>query len=111
MPTVLAATATAILRWLVSRRYLCCLRIVPRSTPSRIKRSVEGSISSPAEEKFWDFIKTCFRQPRRMLRNNLMGSSYAIAKIPEATLQLRAQQMSMQDLLQVWNMIRPEGPR
>lgn len=55
------------------------------------------------EEKFWIFIKSCFKQPRRTLRNNLLPFSHlALSKIPEKTLQLRAQQMSFNDFLEVW---------
>ena len=58
------------------------------------------------EQNFWLFIKACFKQPRRMLKNNLMQSHYDIAKIPEATLLLRAQQMNMQDFLKLWKIIK-----
>lgn len=57
------------------------------------------------EEKFWKFIKHCFKQPRRTLRNNLAHTHYAIDKIDEATFALRAQELSMDDLLKVWNAI------
>lgn len=60
----------------------------------------------PEEEKFWKFIKICFRQPRRTLRNNLAQSHYQIDQIDEETLALRAQQMSMSDFLHVWDKVR-----
>ena len=60
----------------------------------------------PDEEKFWKFIKVCFIQPRRTLRNNLKQSDYAIEKIPEAILGLRAQQLKWEDLVSLWNRIR-----
>jgi len=56
----------------------------------------------PDEENFWKFIKFCFKSPRRTLRNNLASSHYDLAKIPEETLKLRAQQMNMQMLLDLW---------
>lgn len=59
----------------------------------------------PHEEAFWKFIKFCFLQPRRTLKNNLAHTHYDITRIPEATLLLRAQQMSMDDLLHVWNLL------
>ncbi len=59
----------------------------------------------PDEENFWKFIKVCFKQPRRTLRNNLTQAHYNIAKISEETLNLRAQQMTMDDLLNVWDLI------
>lgn len=58
------------------------------------------------EEKFWAFIKTCFRQPRRTLRNNLIQTDYAIDAIDERMLGLRAQQLSMKDFLMLWERIR-----
>lgn len=57
------------------------------------------------EPEFWQFIKRCFGQPRRTLKNNLQGYHYIISKVPEEILKLRAQQMSKQDLLKVWNII------
>jgi 16S rRNA (adenine1518-N6/adenine1519-N6)-dimethyltransferase len=54
------------------------------------------------EEAFWKFIKFCFAQPRRTLRNNLVTTHYDLSKIPEETLALRAQQMSFDDLLKLW---------
>jgi 16S rRNA (adenine1518-N6/adenine1519-N6)-dimethyltransferase len=56
----------------------------------------------PDEEQFWEFIKRCFRQPRRTLRNNLRQAYYDISKVTERELDLRAQQMNMDDLLSVW---------
>jgi len=63
-------------------------------------------IPIPQEEKFWKFIKTCFRQPRRTLLNNLKQTHVDLSKIPEQTLTLRAQQMSMDDFLKIWDSIK-----
>lgn len=60
----------------------------------------------PDEEKFWKFIKHCFKQPRRTLKNNLAHTHYAVEKIGEEKLALRAQEMGMQDFLQLWELIR-----
>lgn len=60
----------------------------------------------PDEEKFWHFIKGCFAQPRRTLKNNLQSYHYDLMLLPEDILGLRAQQMSMQDLLHVWEVLR-----
>ncbi len=57
------------------------------------------------ESAFWDFIKTCFKQPRRMLRNNLSNSHYNWQSVPETTLALRAQQLSMQEFIELWDLI------
>jgi 16S rRNA (adenine1518-N6/adenine1519-N6)-dimethyltransferase len=67
----------------------------------------QHSTAIPHEQEFWKFIKFCFGQPRRTLRNNLISTHYFLPSIPAETLQLRAQQMSMKDLLQVWDLIHP----
>ena len=59
----------------------------------------------PEEESFWKFIKVCFKHPRRTLRNNLIQAHFDIDKVPPTTLVLRAQQMSMDDLINVWNLL------
>jgi len=58
------------------------------------------------EQAFWKFIKICFRQPRRTLKNNLIQSHYSIDKMSEEILLLRAQQLSMDDFLKLWGLIR-----
>ncbi|HJM68832.1 MAG TPA: 16S rRNA (adenine(1518)-N(6)/adenine(1519)-N(6))-dimethyltransferase RsmA [Candidatus Babeliales bacterium] len=58
----------------------------------------------PQEEKFWKFIKVCFRQPRRTLNNNLSGTPY-FELFDEETRALRAQQLNMQDLLKLWSKV------
>lgn len=57
----------------------------------------------PHEDEFWQFIKRCFSQPRRTLKNNLQNFHYDFSVISDDVLALRAQQMSMQDLLKVWD--------
>lgn len=59
----------------------------------------------PEEEQFWKFIKLCFRQPRRTLKNNLAQTHFDLERVPEKILLLRAQQMSKQDFLEVWNFL------
>ena len=60
----------------------------------------------PDEENFWKFIKQCFKQPRRTMRNNLKQAHFDIAVISEDILKLRAQQMSMDDFVKLWNALR-----
>jgi len=55
------------------------------------------------ETEFWKFIKLCFHQPRRTLRNNLLQGHYPLSLLEDKILDLRAQQMSMLDLINVWN--------
>lgn len=68
--------------------------------------SIKDPVSIPDEKRYWAFIKRCFQQPRRTLRNNLQPYHYDMSKIPDDTLKLRAQQMSMDDLLGLWNLLR-----
>lgn len=56
----------------------------------------------PNEEEFWNFIKRCFAQPRRTLRNNLQQTHFDMSKLSDETLALRAQQMSLEDLISLW---------
>lgn len=60
----------------------------------------------PNAEEFWKFVKSCFRTPRQMLRNNLRTTHYEWQKLPEATLTLRAQQMSFDEIIAVWNAVQ-----
>lgn len=59
----------------------------------------------PLEKDFWKFIKLCFAQPRRTFRNNLMMTHYDASLLDEKTLSLRAQQMTMQDFLKIWQIL------
>lgn len=60
----------------------------------------------PQEEEFWKFIKLCFKQPRRTLRNNLGQSHYNMESFTDNLLAKRAQELSMQELLEIWDRIR-----
>jgi len=57
------------------------------------------------EEGFWLFIKVCFKSPRRTLRNNLAQSHYEMSKLSDSILALRAQQLDMNRLLEIWNIL------
>jgi len=60
----------------------------------------------PDEEGFWKFIKVCFRQPRRTLRNNLAQAHFDMDKVAEELLVLRSQQLKMDDFVQLWELVR-----
>ena len=64
----------------------------------------ENLIIIPDEERFWKFIKTCFRQPRRTLRNNLIQTNFDITLLSEEILDLRAQQLTFPDFLNIWQL-------
>jgi len=57
------------------------------------------------EEEFWKFIKVCFQQPRRMLRNNLLQSHFPIDKLDETILKKRGQELGMKDFLDIWSIL------
>ena len=58
------------------------------------------------EELFWKFIKLCFKQPRRTLKNNLEQTHIDIRKINPSVLAMRAQQMNITDLLALWEIVQ-----
>lgn len=66
-------------------------------------------VEIPDEEEFWKFLKLCFKFPRQMLKNNLSSTHYDWEKVSAETLRLRAQQMSFQDFLDLWDVVRPRG--
>jgi 16S rRNA (adenine1518-N6/adenine1519-N6)-dimethyltransferase len=57
------------------------------------------------EDKFWHFIKQCFQQPRRTLKNNLAHLGSRLSLISADILALRAQQMSKKQFVELWNLI------
>ncbi len=57
------------------------------------------------ESRFWEFIKVCFKQPRRTLLNNLKQSHYDADRVPADVLKLRAQQMNIDQLVDLWNVL------
>ncbi len=65
----------------------------------------EQRVEIPQEEEFWKFVRRCFSQPRRTLKNNIQSYHYDLAAIPDELLLLRAQQMDMQQLLMIWDRI------
>lgn len=66
----------------------------------------QNIVPIPDEEHFWKFIKVCFKQPRRTLKNNLIQAHIDLACIPEEVLNLRSQQLSMDDFLNLWQILR-----
>lgn len=66
----------------------------------------ENPVMIVDEEGFWKFIKMCFLQPRRTLKNNLQQSRYGIEPFTPELLQKRAQELSMQDFLNIWDVLQ-----
>jgi 16S rRNA (adenine1518-N6/adenine1519-N6)-dimethyltransferase len=63
-------------------------------------------VEIPDEVGFWKYIKICFSQPRRTLRNNLAQAHFDMEKVPESYLKLRSQQMSFDQLLELWKVVK-----
>ena len=63
-------------------------------------------VAIPDEDMFWQFVKFCFKQPRRTLKNNLSQTHYKVEKIPAHIMALRAQELSFQQLLDIWQLLR-----
>lgn len=59
----------------------------------------------PEEEDFWKFLKLCFKSPRQTLRNNLKSTHFSLDKMPEHLPHMRAQQLSFEEFLTVWQSI------
>jgi len=57
------------------------------------------------EDGFWKFLRLCFKFPRQTLKNNLRTTHYDSSKISQETLGLRAQQMSFQNFLDLWEKV------
>lgn len=57
------------------------------------------------EQEFWQFIRICFKQPRRTLLNNLKNSAYSPKLLDPALLAMRAQQLRMDDFLHIWQTV------
>ncbi len=66
----------------------------------------ENPVVIENEEGFWKFIKACFLQPRRTLKNNLQQSKYGTEPFSEDLLKKRAQELSMQDFLTIWKTLQ-----
>ncbi|MCX6597206.1 MAG: 16S rRNA (adenine(1518)-N(6)/adenine(1519)-N(6))-dimethyltransferase RsmA [Acidobacteria bacterium] len=69
----------------------------PPKVDSAVVRLSPGGVREP---EFLKFASACFRQKRKMLRNNLAEGYPAIADAPEAT--LRAEQLTVPQLQALW---------
>lgn len=76
----------------------------PKVTSRLLAFTVKKEITPiPQEDAFWEFIKACFKQPRRTLRNNLQATVYQATKLDDAALAKRAQQLNIQELMLLWH--------
>ncbi len=68
-------------------------------TPNRQRPEIEN------KEKFWEFLRSIFKTPRQTLKNNLKRTNIDIKKVPEEFLGLRAQQLELPKLIELWNTV------
>jgi 16S rRNA (adenine1518-N6/adenine1519-N6)-dimethyltransferase len=76
--------------------------VVSRLVYFRPKTTAERQQIPHEEEGFWAFAKVCFQQPRRTIRNNMMHAAVPAAAIPEGLGELRAQQLTREQIMQLW---------
>lgn len=55
------------------------------------------------DEGFWKFLKHCFKSPRQTIKNNLRTAHYDLEKLGEDVVQLRAQQIDIDQFLIIWD--------
>ena len=60
-------------------------------------------------DSFWKFVQGVFTTPRQTLRNNLRRTHYSWQQLDEETLKLRAQQLSLEDLLLLWEKVQQKA--
>lgn len=85
----------------------------PPKVYSRLLYFKPKSAVAPIEQEaaFWKFIKLCFKQPRRTLRNNFSQTHYDVSLISDELLAKRAQELDMHQLLEIWNHLRSHLPQ
>jgi 16S rRNA (adenine1518-N6/adenine1519-N6)-dimethyltransferase len=64
-----------------------------------------GQKKIPREQEFWKFVKLCFRFSRQTLKNNFKSTQYDTSKISPEVLGLRAQQLSVDNFLELWGQL------
>lgn len=70
----------------------------------------EQMVAIEDESEFWKFVKLCFKSPRQTLRNNLRTTHYStVIDLAMTQFSLRAQQLSFNDFLAMWNNARAKG--
>jgi len=76
----------------------------PPKVMSRLVRFQPNNELMPLTDakNFWLFVRACFKSPRQMLGNNLKRTLYSWQKLPAETLQLRAQQLTVKELHEIW---------
>lgn len=81
--------------------------VPPPKVNSRLMYFKPKAVQKPIldEENFWKFVKLCFKSPRQTIKNNLRTTHYDLSDSSPEILSLRAQQLSFDQFLEVWEKI------
>lgn len=74
-------------------------KVFSRVIEARPKQTLVPAFLPP---EFWLFVRACFKFPRQTLKNNLKHSAYRTKPLDETLLALRAQQLTFEDFIAVW---------
>ena len=77
----------------------------PRVTSALVQLKMRTGL--PPDADFLHFLQLCFRQPRKMLRNNLSSAFDREALGALEVTRRRAQQLEIEELRQLWDELRP----
>ena len=77
----------------------------PKVTSALVQLEMRGGVRPDAE--FLKFLQLCFRQRRKMLRNNLSGAFDRTALGALEITRRRAQQLEIEELHKLWEELRP----
>jgi 16S rRNA (adenine1518-N6/adenine1519-N6)-dimethyltransferase len=79
----------------------------PPKVMSRLMRFQPKTTIMPIQDPdtFWAFVYDCFKSPRQTLGNNLKRTPHAWHKLSPQQLQLRAQQLSQEEMYTLWQEI------
>jgi len=77
----------------------------PKVTSALVQLKMRTGV--PPDADFLNFLQLCFRQRRKMLRNNLSGAFDRTALGALEITRMRAQQLEIEELRKLWEKLRP----
>jgi 16S rRNA (adenine1518-N6/adenine1519-N6)-dimethyltransferase len=80
----------------------------PKVTSALVQLKMRDGLGPDPD--FLRFLQLCFRQPRKMLRNNLSGAFDREALGALEVTRCRAQQLAIEELRALWDALRPGHP-
>jgi 16S rRNA (adenine1518-N6/adenine1519-N6)-dimethyltransferase len=78
----------------------------PKVDSAVVRLTPRPDVSSPSSKAFLDFVSQCFRHKRKTIRNNLLGVYEKIALDGIRETAKRAEQMSIEELLSLYEKLR-----